>query len=81
MTSNAPDFMYRSLLRNYKQSLSRFVGPTELFVCGDTLQLKDYSKTDWQWTMFNPEAKQKRHDKVFPQECRKVYEKGAALVR
>ena len=81
MTSNAPDFMYRSLLRNYKQSLSRFVGPTELFVSGDTLQLKDYSKTDWQWTMFNPEAKQKRHDKVFPQECRKVYEKGAALVR
>ena len=81
MTSNAPDFMYGSLLRNYKQSLSRFVGPTELFVSGDTLQLKDYSKTDWQWTMFNPEAKQKRHDKVFPQECRKVYEKGAALVR
>ena len=81
MTSNAPDFMYGSLLRNYKQSLDRFVGPTELFVSGDTLQLKDYSKTDWQWTMFNPEAKQKRHDKVFPQECRKVYEKGAALVR
>jgi len=81
MTSNAPDFMYGSLLRNYKQSLNRFVGPTELFVSGDTLQLKDYSKTDWQWTMFNPEAKQKRHDKVFPQECRKAYEKGAALVR
>lgn len=81
MTSNAPDFMYGSLLRNYKQSLNRFVGPTELFISGDTLQLKDYSKTDWQWTMFNPEAKQKRHDKVFPQECRKAYEKGAALVR
>ena len=81
MTSNAPDTMYTNLLQNYQRTLSRFVGPTELFISGDTLQLKDYSKTDWQWTMFNPEAKQKRHDKVFPQECRKAYEKGAALVR
>ena len=81
MTSNAPDTMYKKLLQNYKQTLSRFVGPTELFVSGDTLQLKDYSKTDWQWTMFNPEAKHKRHDEIFPQECRKVYDKGAALAR
>ena len=81
MTSNAPDTMYTNLLQNYQRTLSRFVGPTELFISGDTLQLKDYSKTDWQWTMFNPEAKQKRHDEIFPQERRNAYEKGAALVR
>ncbi len=81
MTSNAPDTMYQGLLRNYQQTLNRFVGPTEVFVSGDTLQLKDYSKTDWRWTMFSPEAKQKRHDEVFPQECRKAYEMGAELVR
>ena len=81
MTSNAPDTMYMNLLQNYKQTLSRFVGPTELFISGDTLQLKDYSKTDWQWTLFNPEAKQKRHDEIFPQERKNAYEKGAALVR
>ena len=80
MTSNAPDTMYLGLLQNYQQTLNRFVGPTELLVSGDTLQLKDYSKTDWQWTLFDPEAKQRRHDTVFPEECRKAYEMGAALV-
>ncbi len=81
MTSNAPDTMYKGLLENYRQTLNRFVGPTEVFVSGDTLQLKDYSKTDWEWSMFNPAAKQQRHDTVFPEECLKVYQMGAELVR
>jgi multimeric flavodoxin WrbA len=80
MTSNAPDSSYRGLLNNYQQTLSRFVGPTEVFVSGNTLQLKDYSKTDWQWSMFDPAAKQERHDTVFPQECQKAFDMGKALV-
>ncbi len=80
MTSNAPDTMYQGLLRNYQQTLSRFVGPTEVLVSGDTLQLKDYSKTDWEWSLFDPEAKRRRHETVFPAECRKAYEMGKALV-
>lgn len=79
MTSNAPDTAYQGLLQNYKQTLSRFVGPTEVFVSGNTLQLKDYSKTDWQWTMFDPTAKKERHDTVFPQECQKAFDMGKAL--
>ena len=79
MTSNAPDSMYMDLLRNYQQTLSGFVGPTEIFVSGDTLQLKDYGKTDWGWSIFDPEAKKLRHETVFPQECKKAYELGAAL--
>ena len=79
MTSNAPDTAYNALLQNYKQALSTFVGPAEVFVSGNTLQLKDYGKTDWQWTMFDPEAKKKRHEEVFPQECKKAFELGAAL--
>ena len=71
--------MYMNMMRSYRQTLNRFVGPTEIFVSGNTLQLKDYSKTDWPWTMFDPQAKQKRHDEVFPQECRKAFELGAAL--
>lgn len=77
MTSNAPDTMYQKLLQNYQQTLSGFVGPTEVLVSGDTLQLKDYSKTDWEWTLFDPEAKQKRHETVFPEECKRAYEMGA----
>ena len=81
MTSNAPEGMYAQLIEGYKQTLSSFVGPTETFVSGDTLQLADYSKLDWEWSMFDPEAKKRRHEEVFPQECRAAYEKGAALVR
>lgn len=81
MTSNAPDTMYQQLLNNYQQVLSRFVGPTEVFVSGNTLQLKDYSKTDWPWTLFDPEDKIQRHETVFPEECRAVFEKGAQLVK
>lgn len=79
MTSNAPDYGYQALLRNYQQTLNRFVGPTEVFVSGETLQLKDYAKTDWEWSIFDPEAKRVRHETVFPKECRRAFELGNAL--
>ena len=79
MTSNAPDTMYTGLLDRYRQTLSRFVGPAEVLVSGNTLQLKDYSKTDWPWTMFDPATKKERHETVFPEECKKAFEMGAAL--
>lgn len=81
MTSNAPEQSYIGLMRNYQQVLSRFVGPTDIFVSGDTLQLKDYGKTDWPWTLFDPGAKQHRHETVFPLHCRQVFEMGAALAQ
>ena len=81
MTSNAPDTNYLGLARNYQQILSSFVGPTEILVSGNTLQLRDYSKTDWPWSRFDPEAKKLRHETVFPQECKKAYDMGMALVR
>ena len=79
MTSNAPDNSYLGLLQNYQQTLDRFVGPTEVLAVGDTLQLKDYGKTDWPWSFFDPEHKQRRHETVFPQQCARAFELGAAL--
>ena len=81
MTSNAPDDLYAGLVSRYRQTLSRFVGPTEVLVSGDTLQLKDYGRTDWPWTIFDPEKKKLRHETVFPLEQRKAFDMGAALVR
>ena len=81
LTSNAQDTGYRDLLQGYRQTLSRFVGPTEVLVSGNTLQLKDYGKTDWPWTMFDPEEKLRRRETVFPQECRRAFDMGAALAR
>ena len=80
MTSNAPDTLYQGLVKNYQQTLNNFVGPTEILISGDTLQLKDYSKTDWPWTLFDPVHKQERHETVFPQECQKAFEMGKALI-
>ena len=81
MTSNAPDTAYGSMIQRYKKTMDRFIGPTEVLVSGETLQLKDYSKTDWPWTMFDPEARKLRHETVFPQECQKAFEMGAALAK
>ena len=80
MTSNAPDTMYTQMMKMYQQTLTRFVGPTEVLISGNTLQIEDYSKTDWPWTMFDPEAKKERHEEDFPRECRKAFEMGKALV-
>ena len=78
MTSNAPDTYDMPILQKYQQTLHHFVGPTEIFACGDTLQLKDYSKTDWPW-FFDAKAKQQRHETVFPEERKKVFQLGADL--
>lgn len=81
MTSNAPDTMYAGLLQGYQQTLSNFVGPTKTFVSGDTLQLKDYGKTDWEWSYFDPEAKMHRHETVFPKERAAVRDLGFQMVQ
>lgn len=81
MTSNAPDTMFRGLVENYQNTLNRFVGPTETLVSGNTLQLKDYTKTDWEWTLFDVKEKQLRHETVFPKEKRKAFEMGEMLFK
>ncbi len=80
MTSNAPDDAYLDLLNSYKKILNASVGPTEVLISGDTLQLKDYSKTDWPWSAFDIETKKKRHETIFPEEMKKAYQMGAELV-
>lgn len=81
MTSNAPEGMYDGLVENCRATMDRFVGPAKAYVCGDTLQLKDYSKTDWEWSLFDPKHKQERHDTVFPTQCEEVFELGKELAR
>ena len=79
MTSNAPDTAYLNLVESYRQTFESFVGPTKVLVSGDTLQVSDYSKLDWEWSMFDPEAKLRRHEEVFPKECQKAFELGKEL--
>lgn len=80
MTSNAGEGYFDQLLQNYQTTLTNLVGPTQVFVSGNTLQLKDYSKTDWPWSIFDPEDKKTRHETVFPEECKQAFALGKKLV-
>ena len=73
--------MYSHLIQGYQQTLNAFVGPTSVLIAGDTLQVRDYGKTDWPCTMFDPEAKQARHDTVFPAEMKRAFEMGAGIAK
>ena len=81
MTSYAPDTMYVDMVARYKRDLERFVGPATTWVSGNTLQLNDYSKTDWEWTYFNPEEEKRRHKEAFPIEKEKVYQISKDIFR
>lgn len=85
MTSNVSEEGYQegsaydAIIKSYQQSLSASIGPTEILICGNTLQVKDYSR--FNWTMFDPAKKQERHDTVFPEEMKKAYALGAGLLK
>ena len=84
MTSNAPKEFYtplgyRKTVKEYQKALTDAVGSTKVMIAGDTLQVGDYSR--FHWTIFDPAAKQKRHETVFPKEQREAFEFGAQMVR
>lgn len=83
MTSNAPEEFYTpegygKMIAGYQNTLSRFIGPTKVMICGDTLQVDNYDKYDW--TMFDPDAKKARHETVFPEEKQNAFRLGAEIV-
>ena len=82
MTSNcaeeAYDAMgYTAMMAEYTGTLERFIGPVTTFVAGDTLQTDHYEK--FNWTLFNIESKQQRHEEVFPQKLADVRELARTL--
>ena len=83
MTSNCaeefyPKVGYDTLLKKYENTLSSMVGPVKFLIADNTLQVNDYSR--YNWTMFDPDAKKARHDKVFPEKLSKAYELGKDMV-
>ena len=84
MTSNCPKEFYAPLgysrtVSGYQKALTDAVGNTKVMIAGNTLQVKDYSR--FNWTMFDPAAKQAHHDKVFPEERKKAFALGAQMVK
>jgi len=82
-TMNIPQDMVKemSLERVFqfnKYLLEMLLGPCESLMSYDTLQFDDYSK--YVMKIFDEKAKIKRHQEVFPEDCRKAAELGAGLV-
>lgn len=70
---------YTAMLQNYRQTLERNMGPTQLLICGNTLQVEDYGK--YNWTMFDPQAKRERHDAHFHEYLERARALGEALLQ
>jgi len=77
LTSNVAAEYDEELAKRYKAALDTFIGPTETFICGNTLQVGNYEK--YNWTLFNPEEKKERREKIFPQERKAVFEQSATV--
>lgn len=75
MTSNCAEEAYEqtgytAMIAEYASTYERFVGPVTTFVAGNTLQTDHYER--YNWTLFDVEAKQQRHEEVFPQKLADV---------
>lgn len=61
-----------------KMTLEMHFGACELLLSTDTLQYSDYDK--YESEMFDKQAKIKRHDEVFPEDCNLAFELGVRMV-
>lgn len=59
--------------------LKRTFGTSEILLSTDTYQFTDYSKMDA--AKFDPDAKAKRREEVFPKDCEKAYEMGVRFAK
>ena len=76
-TTNAPSEFYTEYYRGLVQTSTRFIGDTEYVTAAETWQFDDYSK--YAADMFDVEARKRRHEEVFPEDCRRAYEMGKRL--
>ena len=77
-TSNASADFYADTMEKYRSTLEMFIGPTKVLSCGETLQVKDYSKFDW--TFFDPAQRIERREKEFPKDLKKAFDLGASIL-
>jgi multimeric flavodoxin WrbA len=75
---NMPPFHQDSSVAATRGTMTRVFGNCEILLSTDTLQFSDYSK--YMSTAFDPAAKAKRREEVFPLDCARAYELGAKLV-
>jgi len=76
-TTNAPLETYLDWFRRQTMSNFLLIGPSEWMAATETLQFDDYSK--YAADMFDAAARRRRHEEVFPEDCKKAFEMGRRL--
>jgi multimeric flavodoxin WrbA len=76
-TTNAPSGFYTEFYNGMVRTSTRLIGESEYVSAAETWQFDDYSK--YAADMFDVDARKRRHEEVFPQECREAYEMGNRL--
>ena len=69
---------YLKKFSDYQELFAKFFGHCSVLYAPETLQVKDYSK--YHLAVIDGEARQRRHETVFPLECQKAYELGVSMV-
>jgi multimeric flavodoxin WrbA len=72
-----PQVGYNDLFKRYEDILKLYFGNCETLYSTETLQVKDYSR--YHIASVDGDARQKRHETVFPQDCKKAFELGVKL--
>jgi multimeric flavodoxin WrbA len=70
---------YSARFKEYETRFERIIGgPAKTLVCTETWQTKDYDK--YEMSMFDGDTRKKRREEIFPQDLKKAFEMGKALV-
>ena len=69
---------YDVTLKNLEGLMQRLFGHCESLTVTDTLQFDDYTKYDA--TLFDGNAKKRRREEIFPEDCKKAFDMGARFV-
>ncbi|MGE4537182.1 MAG: flavodoxin family protein [Desulfovibrio sp.] len=72
-----PKWGYDFSMERMRGIMARTFGACELFCCTDTYQFPDYSK--YLSTVWDAAAKAKRHEEVFPEDCKRAHALGLRL--
>ncbi len=68
---------YDRIFSTTQAFLTRIFGNCEVLLSTDTCQFSDYSK--YLTTCFDVQAKKKRREEVFPEDCKRAFDLGAKL--
>jgi multimeric flavodoxin WrbA len=76
-TMNAPGEFYKTFFESLVGASNRILGDSEYVMAYETLQFTDYSI--YAADMFDEDARKKRREEIFPQECKSAFEMGKRL--